>query len=32
VLDVLVDLKFLRLNVDGTYSRIGDGHPPRHES
>lgn len=26
VLDVLVDLKFLRVNMDGTYSRVGDGH------
>lgn len=29
VLDALVDLKFLRMNGDGTYARLGDGHPPR---
>ena len=34
VLDALVDVKFLRLNADGTYSRLSDGeavrrHPAR---
>jgi hypothetical protein len=29
VLDALVDLKFLRMNGDGTYARLGDGHPSR---
>ena len=32
VLDALVDLKFLRVNVDGTYSRVGDGHPSREKN
>jgi hypothetical protein len=27
VLDALVDLKFLRLNADGTYARLAEGHP-----
>jgi hypothetical protein len=28
VLDTLVDVKFLRLNPDGTYARATDGHHP----
>jgi hypothetical protein len=28
VLDALVDVKFLRLNPDGTYARATDGHHP----
>ncbi len=29
VLNALVDLKFLRVNADGTYARLVDGHHPR---
>jgi len=29
VLDALVDVKFLRLNADGTYSRLSDGEAGR---
>jgi hypothetical protein len=29
VLDALVDVKFLRVNVDGTYARLGDGETGR---
>jgi DNA-binding IclR family transcriptional regulator len=28
VLDSLVELKFLRLNPDGTYARVAEGHHP----
>ncbi len=29
VLDALVDVKFLRVNADGTYARLGDGEAVR---
>jgi hypothetical protein len=29
VLDALVDVKFLRVNPDGTYARLSDGEPVR---
>jgi hypothetical protein len=32
VLDALVDVKFLRLNADGTYARLSDGHMARPHS
>jgi hypothetical protein len=31
VLDTLVDAKFLRLNADGTYSRLGDAETVRRQ-
>jgi hypothetical protein len=31
VLDALVELKFLRLNADGTYSRLTDGEVARRD-
>jgi hypothetical protein len=31
VLSALIDLKFLRLNADGTYIRASEGHPVRRQ-